>query len=257
MSNLKKTQADPNPWSGAQHCRFSLSAQQVDVWKVPVNDHSDIPELLKCLSRDEIDRANRFHRAVIGYRFIKRRAALRRLLAKYQGTDARAIHFEHNEFGKPFVVDRLAGRQIQFSSSSSENLALIAFTIQNDIGCDVENQNRKVEFLSLAKRYFHPEEAADIYSQNEPNQRAAFFHCWARKEAYVKALGKGLYLPLNSFRVNIAPNQPQLLWADPKVTDAANWTMRSLSPASDYVGALVTPIHVTQVCQFVLERTAE
>ena len=250
LSNSRRIQFEPERWFDQTLCEFSLTSNRVDVWRVPVGDHADISRLTTCLSDDEVERANRFHRDVIRFRFIKRRAALRHLLAKYQNTDAASIRFEHNEFGKPYVVDPSEGRKIQFSSSSSENLALIAFTMGDDIGCDVENCKRKVKFLSLANRFFHPDETADIHSQDERARRAAFFHCWARKEAYVKALGKGLFLPLNSFRVNTLPDKPQLIWADPKVTNAADWEMKAITPALDYVGALVVPANVTQICQF-------
>ena len=110
--------------------------------------------------------------------------------------------------------------------------------------------DRRVNLHDLSKRFFHPDECDEINAQPEDQQRKAFFNCWTRKEAYIKALGKGLYLPLDSFCVSVDDESPKLLWRDQSTEDQVAWQIDSFHPQKDYVVALFRPSDLTYVERF-------
>ena len=148
--------------------------------------------------------------------------------------DPRALVFVQNEFGKPSLID---DPSLHFSLSHTEDRAILAVSKTLIVGADIEHV-RVLDHLDLAKRYFHPNEAAAIESLRHPDeQRQAFFRTWTLKEAIVKALGKGLSIPLESFEVSIATSPPSLVLC-PEGAPLAWWL--HLVPG-DYCLALVAP----------------
>ena len=112
---------------------------------------------------------------------------------------------------------------------------MLAFSLGRDLGVDVELIRSDIASEEIASRYFAPREVAELQSLPPSARAEGFFLCWTRKEAYIKAVGDGLQISLASFRVSLVPSQPPCL----ESADSSRWTLRSLSPAPDYVGALV------------------
>jgi 4'-phosphopantetheinyl transferase len=223
-------------WLPCRECSWQIAATEVHLWRI---DPATVPAAaLTGLSSDEQARAAAFVRDSDRQRFVARRHALRQLLARYGQITPGQITFRLTRHGKPSALDAQDRRLAPFSLSSRDQLILIAFGT-SPLGVDVEHATRDVEINGLARRFFHPDEAAEITARDGPAHVASFFHCWARKEAYVKAVGRGLHLPLHQFRVSVAEDRAELLWRDPAIGDRVEWRVRPLLPRVDYVGALV------------------
>ncbi len=204
-------------------------------WSLDADDQSAAAADV-LLSNDEKARAGNFMSPRLRQRFAAGRARLRSLLGGHLGRDPRALVFVANEFGKP----RLAGEpSVHFSLSHSEGQALLAVSDTLEVGADVE-RIRVLEHRDLAKRYFHPNEVAAIERvSRHDDQLAAFFRTWTLKEAVVKALGKGLSIPLDTFEVSIAGSRPMLL-ANPEGAPPA-WWLYTMGPLDGYCRGLAVP----------------
>jgi 4'-phosphopantetheinyl transferase len=113
---------------------------------------------------------------------------------------------------------------------------------------DVEQIRAEVEIESLARRYFSPREVSELMALPLEERVVGFHHCWTRKEAYIKAQGLGLSLPLDSFDVSLG--EPAILRATrPNANEAARWSLRSLDVETDYAGALAVENGVSE-CRF-------
>ncbi len=162
------------------------------------------------LSEDEKARGLRFATVPLRHRFVAGRARLRSLLGEHLGLDPRALVFVQNAFGKPRLADHPS---VHFSLSHSGDQAVLAVSEQREIGIDIERV-RPLEHLDLARRYFHSNEVAAIESVKPPDEQLlAFFRIWTLKEAVVKAIGKGLSIPLDTFDVSIATSPPTMVVA--------------------------------------------
>jgi len=213
----------------------------VHVWRARLDlSPARLGELERVLSADERERAARFRRDVHRWRYTAGRGILRVLLARYLTVSPQEPRFAYGPHGRPELAEPLAGSGIRFNVSHSEDLALYAFAVGRDVGIDVEAIREDMETLPLAKRFFAPGEAAILASLPESIRAEAFFTCWTRKEAFIKARGDGLSLPLDEFEVTLSPGEPAMLrttrW-DP--ADAARWSMIELYPAPGFKAALV------------------
>lgn len=186
------------------------------------------------LSEEETARSRRLVTSRLRRRFVAGRARLRSLLAEHLGREPRALEFVHNEYGKPRLAQ---APSVHFSLSHSEDLALLAVSDTFEIGADIERV-RTIDHLDLARRYFHPNEVAAIErSPDADDQRLAFFQVWTLKEAVVKALGKGLSIPLDTFEVSIATSPP-VLALTPEGAPRSWWLHAT---TGDYCRALAVP----------------
>jgi 4'-phosphopantetheinyl transferase len=188
------------------------------------------------LSDDERARQRSFVSPELRRRFGATRAGLRTLLGWHLALEPRSLTFATNEFGKP----RLAGDgQVHFNLSHCEERAVLAIADTAEVGIDLERE-RPIEHVDLAKRYFHPNEVAAITaSRDEAEQRRAFFLVWTLKEAVVKALGRGLSTPLDSFEVAIRGASMPRLAVAPEGAPQTWWLHAAM--ADGYCCALAVP----------------
>ncbi|HWG46834.1 MAG TPA: 4'-phosphopantetheinyl transferase superfamily protein [Gemmataceae bacterium] len=234
----------PHPeWQSAQPPR--LTTDDVQVWRIPLDCGEDVLSRLHAsLADEERKRAARFHFEKDRRHFIAGRGAMRSLLAPYLQQRPEQVRFAYTIHGKPLLVGEAGAIDLRFNLTHSHGLALLAVTRGREIGVDVERIRDNLEGEKLAERFFSPREVAALRSLPPELRREAFFHCWTRKEAYIKAVGKGLTLPLDQFDVTLHPGEPAALMAtrhDPQ--DVGRWSMRSLTPAEGYVGALLVEGH--------------
>ncbi|MCY3872396.1 MAG: 4'-phosphopantetheinyl transferase superfamily protein [Gemmatimonadetes bacterium] len=214
-----------------------LQTDTAHVWAVDLERETfDGHILTETLSADEWMRADRFlfekHRA----HFVAARGCLRAILAKYMECKPGELAFFYGEHGKPALASPWDKSQLRFNLSHSAGLALIAVSLRFDIGVDVEHLSRKVGHMQdLAKRFFAPGEYKRLRALPREEQRRAFFHCWTRKEAYLKAVGTGLVQSLKNFEVSLG-RKAKLLWI--KKGNVGDWTLRHLEPAKGYVGSV-------------------
>jgi len=218
-------------------CSLELVGRLVHVWPIRTVASNDIIRWLeRVLAPDEKGRAARFRFDHLRHSFILARGALRILLGRYLNTPPASIQFKYGSKGKPTLA---APPLIEFNVSHSGGLAVFAFTARCEIGVDVEQIRPLPDMRNIADRFFCPEEAAELTSLTANEHEHAFFLCWTRKEAYVKAIGDGLSAPLNDVRVTVQPGQPaRFVHIAHDANDAKNWTLSDLDLAPNYAAAL-------------------
>jgi 4'-phosphopantetheinyl transferase len=216
---------------------------RVQIWQL---DLEPPPPRLKvldsALSADERRRADRFQQARHRDRFTAARGLLRFVLASHlPGVTANSLVFRYGEHGKPALDRPLHARSLGFSLSHSAAHGLLAVAWRHTLGADIEAQRRETEVDNLAQRFFSPGEAAALARIPDPNlRRAAFFRCWTRKEAYIKALGTGVFKGLDSFDVNFSAHEPAAVLTDRQHPEApARWSMTPLPAPPGFSAALV------------------
>jgi len=220
-----------------------LERDDVQVWRARVDlTRAELQNYFRVLTEDERARAVRFCFARDRAWFIATRGILRNLLARYRDCDPAELQFEYNAYGKPALRQNQDDAAIEFNVSHSHGLALYAITRARAVGIDLEWINPARAELAIAERFFSPREVACLRALPRAWQIPAFFDCWTRKEAFVKARGLGLSLPLNAFDVSLAPGEPAMLLhvnGDPRA--ARDWSLYALSPAPDFAAALAIP----------------
>ncbi len=188
------------------------------------------------LSRSELERAARFRFATLRDSFILTRGALRVLLGSYLNISPDSVRFQYGANEKPALSPE---KSIRFNVSHSADLAVFAFTLDCEIGVDVEHIRPVTDMASIAERFFCREEAAELLSLPDHQRRRAFFLCWTRKEAYIKALGNGLSEPLDNFRVTVDPDIPAaFIHVEHDPCAARRWTLQDLPVAPEYAAAV-------------------
>lgn len=184
-----------------------LLSDQIAVWRVHLDRQSDcVNSLAEMLSRDEKYRAERFHFEQDRNRFIVARATLRKVLSRYLKIDPSSLQFQYGRRGKP-ALDTKYASDISFNVTHSQDTALLAMQRKGDIGVDVEKIRNDFQVEDIARRFFSESEVQELLALPEAQQAEAFFLCWTRKEALIKALGEGLHLRLDSFGVSLRPNE--------------------------------------------------
>jgi 4'-phosphopantetheinyl transferase len=231
---VNKTNAQP-VWSPAK-ADLDLQPQQVDVWQARLDLPAQALERLHAsLSADEMQRAARFHFLTDRDRFIAAHGFLRAVLARYLHCQPDQLTFSMNPYGKP----ALQAHPLEFNLSHAGEVALIAVTRERRVGIDVERIRQEISSQSIARQYFSKSEVGELQRLSLAQREIAFFTCWTRKEAYIKAQGLGLSLPLASFDVSLTPNEPAVLRATrPNPWEAARWTLFSLEVDPGYAAAL-------------------
>jgi 4'-phosphopantetheinyl transferase len=225
---------------------LSLPRDAVHIWRAPLDGPaSHVQYLWSLLSADESQRAARFVFAKDRDHFVMARGLLRVLLGRYRQQTPQHLRFAYGPQGKPALAADAGGDELSFNVSHSHGLALYAFARGRDIGVDVERIRPDVAQEKIAERFFSSREVAVLRSLPLASQAEAFFACWTRKEAFIKARGDGLALPLHQFDVSLAPGAPAALlhtaW-DPH--ESAHWAMQDLAPASGYRAAVAVAGHV-------------
>jgi 4'-phosphopantetheinyl transferase len=196
------------------------------------------------LTADERARAERFYFQKHRERFIAGRGLLRHILSRYLGKEPDQLRFCYNSYGKPALTEETGAEGLCFNLSHSHGIALYALTHGREIGIDIEYFRPDVETEKLAERFFSPREAAVLRALPEHLRKEGFFNCWTRKEAYIKAEGEGMSIPLSAFDVSLTPGEPAALLRTQKhPQETACWSLQALNPAPSYAAALAVKGH--------------
>jgi 4'-phosphopantetheinyl transferase len=228
--------------------QLTLASDEVHVWRVFLGLPADVvTRLFDVLDEEEQRRARRFRFQQDRLHFVIAHAALRDILARYLQRPAPGLRFEQNDFGKPALTD--ADDWLQFNLSHSGDWALIAVATGMPVGVDVERMRADFGGEAIARRFFSPAEVTALMTL-PPEQRAdAFFLCWTRKEAFIKAVGMGVSFPLDGFAVSLHPHEPaRVLWVKDDPAAPERWTLQGLHPAAGYAAALAVPDTSRRVC---------
>ena len=207
VQNLLKCEA------GDAGAMLRLGPDEAHMWLIPA-DHPPLPieTLAGLLSPAETARANRFHFPLHRTRYIAAHGFLRLVLSTCGAGHAKVLNFEAGPQGKPFLVSPAGSAPwLYFNLSHSGGWALLAITAAGEIGADIEEIRAFDDFQSMARNTFSPPETANLLALSSDRQLDGFFACWARKEALIKADGRGLGVPLDHFEVNVDPDQPARL----------------------------------------------
>ena len=217
-----------------------LSSHEVHIWRAPLElPASCVQSLQHTLSSDELSRAASFYAEKDQRRFIVARGVLRAILSRYLDMEPRQFRFCYSSYGKPALVTASREEKLCFNLSHSCALVLYAVTCNREVGLDIEHMRANFAYEEIAERFFSPQENATLRALPAHLQHEAFFNCWTRKEAYIKAHGEGLSMPLDEFDVSLAPGEPAALLTtrrDPQ--EASRWSLRELAPGPGYVAAL-------------------
>jgi 4'-phosphopantetheinyl transferase len=219
---------------------LSIAQDEVHVWRTSLDVvPSSLDALTLILAPDELQRANRFHFYKGRLDFIAARGALRTILARYLRADARELRFEYGSHGKPKLAGDFGETTLRFNLAHAHRLALYAISRGREVGIDLEWVRPEFAGEQIAESSFSRGEVLALRSLPVEKQTEAFFNCWTRKEAYIKARGEGLSIPLDKFQVSLAPGQPaRLLTVDGDPDETARWTLSELIPGPGYVAAL-------------------
>jgi len=231
----------PGAWV-APAGRPALDADAVHVWRIALAvPDAEQADRVAVLSPDEAARAARFHFERDRRRWTAARGAVRAVLAGYTSLPAASLAFRVGPHGKPALDGPAARAGLAFNVSHSGDLALCAVTRTHAVGVDVEAIRRDFATDEVARRFFAPAEVAALGALPPGDRVEAFFACWTRKEAYIKARGTGISLGLDRFEVSLAPDRPAALLATHDEPAAAErWRLVALAPGEGYAGALVT-----------------
>ena len=226
-------------WSPAPK-DLRVADHEVHVWRAQLElPLSQVQQLRGILTDDELDRAKRFFFEIDRQRFIVARGTLRSILSRYLTITPGHLRFYYNQHGKPSLAPELSSTLLNFNLSHSGRMALFAITRNMEIGVDVERVRSDFEYEQIAKRFFSINEVAILRTIPTEQKLEAFYNCWTRKEAYIKAHGKGLSLPLDSFDVSFAPGEPpMLLSTKDEPQERSLWTLLGIKLGPGYVGAL-------------------
>jgi 4'-phosphopantetheinyl transferase len=233
-----------------------LPAGEVHIWTVNLDPPADRVEALgRSLSQDEWERANRFRFDRHRRQYVVGRGALRSLLADYLGTRPELVRFTYGPRGKPFLIpsplspalspvpgerEKEGGAgDLFFNLSNSDEMALVGFVRGREIGVDVEYLKPMPDCEQIAERFFSESERAVLRGIPKESKEEAFFNCWTRKEAYLKAVGEGLAAPLDSFDVTLAPGEPpRMLTLRGDAEAASRWWLEHFRISPEHIGAL-------------------
>lgn len=222
----------------------------IHLWQVALADTSlDEQSVSTTLTNAERKRADRFAFPHLTKRWLGGRLALRRVLGRYLQTDPRSIEFGLGVRGKPFVVEPNGmPSPLEFNMSDAGDFVTIAIANRQALGVDIEAIRAIDEADDIVERNFSTLER-DVYRRlPRDRKRIAFFTAWTRKEAYTKAVGLGLYLPLDSFSVVLDPEElPRLIEVDGSPAKAAEWTLREIAAPPGHLGALVVKGEVSKI----------
>ncbi|PYR24182.1 MAG: hypothetical protein DMF92_23165 [Acidobacteria bacterium] len=207
----------------------------VHVVRVRLDD--TLADPIELLDDEERVRAARFVFDRDRRRFINAHAWVRVALGRCVGRAPESLRFASGGRGKPRLVG--PGIDLRFNLSHAGERALIAITSGREVGVDIEKE-RPIEVFELARRFFSPPESSELQNIAASDQIPAFFRCWTRKEAFIKALGDGLAFPLDGFAVSLGNDgSSQLLRACSSAPDALQqWRVVSLPTEAGYVAAV-------------------
>ena len=230
-----------------------LSPAEAHIWiaRLPSAPPEDIATTL---SPEECARACGFRRSADRFRYVFAHAVLRDVLSRYLDCPPSDIRFAENPFGKPFLDEANGGRMLEFNLSHAGGLVLVGVCESGRVGIDVVEIRPMDDLSSIAESHYTPQECAFIFGQAQEDQLRAFLRCWTRKEAYVKALGKGLSIRLNSLETHIQPEPDRPSHVGAGLTDGALWQLTDLDVPEGYIAAVAAETGMHRVVYFEWRR---
>ncbi|WP_299102867.1 4'-phosphopantetheinyl transferase superfamily protein [uncultured Winogradskyella sp.] len=217
---------------------FNLEPNTVHIWSFDFNIEDEaVKKYFHLLSQDEQARANKFKFDKDRRCYVVSKGVLRTLSGKYLNRNAQDIMFSYGEFGKPKFEQNT---DLNFNVSHSGDLATIGFVTNHTIGIDIEKIKNDFDTFEIASNFFSKKEIADLQLISKPEQYIAFYRCWTRKEALIKAIGSGLSFPLDSFSVTLdhdfIAEMQETHWDK---SEKKEWNFHTFKPRAEYIAAVI------------------
>lgn len=233
---------------------MNLATSEIHVWRIDLKIHEEAVQRFRgFLSLDEKERAARFFFEPERRRFTVARGAMREILSRYLEIEPQNVKFSYGSRGKPELSPDINTLELKFNLSHSFDLALLAVARRFRLGIDIEFVNRDLASEEIAARFLSGDEISALLALPHDQRVEAFLCCWTRKEAYVKALGGGLSVPLDSFSVAFDPGAAAtLVRVEPFPEEVARWSMYNIVAGPEYRAALVVEGHGHRLCFFKL-----
>lgn len=254
MSRLNWPRSDPETAARA------LGSDEVHLWSMDLAAPAwPADPAAHWLDTNERERAARFHFDMHRRRYVAAHVRMRAVLGAYVGASPETLRFEHEERGKPRLA-AAAGAEpapcgITFNLSHSEDQGLLAIARGVTLGADIEVQRHLHDLEALARSHFTARELGELHDLPEARRHDGFFAAWTRKEAYVKALGAGLSVPLDSFDVALHPDRPAALRSIDGSEDTARaWTLWAGRPTPESWAAVAICAPAARVRTFSLRQ---
>ncbi len=230
--------SEPGASLGSQLAAISrLEPGEVHLWMLHPEPNVDLAPWLRLLSPAEQQRAARFHFPHLTRNFIADHARLRLILGAYTQTAAGDLTFSENAYGKPRLQNPAS--PVHFNLSHTAGLTLLALCLNSELGLDVEAIRPMDDWRDVARSHFSASENDALHRTAEADRQHAFFRCWTRKEAFLKASGEGLSRPLEAFSVSLDREAfPAFLSCAWDESETTRWSLVSLDPGPGFAGAL-------------------
>jgi 4'-phosphopantetheinyl transferase len=229
--------------------KLEIETNDIHVWRadLKINNHR-LHDHYQILSVEEKDRSARFKFQKDRDHFIAAHGILRVILSRYLHIDPDQLRFYTNDFGKPFLNQPTEPETLRFNMSHSNGLALYAVSHDREIGIDLEYLRPIDNAEQIAERFFSPREIEQWRTLPGHRQNEGFFHCWVRKEAYIKAIGKGLFQPLDQFDTSLSPDGPSTpLHSSKDPRKKIPWSLMDIHAHPDFAAALSVEGHDYQL----------
>lgn len=219
---------------------LSILATQVHVWRIWLDVSSaQYQQLYAKLSKLEKDLAERKHRNTQKRQYVAAHGRSREILSRYLHIQPEDIVLNLNAYGRPSLEPKHNPQGLTFNLSHSDTVALLAVSAGFSVGVDLEHTTREIDHEGIAKRFFSAREIDELLSVAESHHKNAFFTYWTLKEAYIKALGVGMALPLNQFEVSFLHGQDEIhVLESHEDMERKPWLLYQLEPMENYIGAL-------------------
>lgn len=233
---------DINTWDRAANC-MEIKANEVHLWFADdedIRDNDLLARYLALLNDEERAQQQRFHFERHRHQYLITRALVRSVLSLY--TDAvppEAWKFNKNTYNKPYIAHPQPPAALSFNLSHTEKMVALAVTQNGDIGVDVEYLPRENVGLDIAKRYFSETEFQELCALPADLQKRRFLDLWTLKEAYIKARGMGLAIPLDQFSYSFPrPGEIQISFSQNLHDNAGSWRLWQFKPGDTHIAAL-------------------
>lgn len=221
----------------------SIAPNEVHLWLANPSEFENSPSLQRlsaCLSREETARMMRYYFQKNRTEYLVGRAGIRHVLSTLTGVEPGTWKFQDGQWGRPELPAESPFSGFRFNLSHTDNLLALAFARDRDVGVDVEFTGREGQTVKIADRYFSLTEIEELHSLPEDQQVSRFYDYWTLKEAYIKARGMGLAIPLRKFSFVFLANELKFLRVDSDLgDDGATWQLHLSSPS---------PVHRLAMC---------
>jgi 4'-phosphopantetheinyl transferase len=232
-----------------------IEPREVHVWRAELRQAVHVIDGLRAtLDTEELSRANRFVFERHRLRYVAAHGMLRQLLSAYVGIAPDRIELGRARYGKPYLLGDGARSALRFNLAHSSDLMLVAIGVRRELGVDLEFIGRRRDVAGIARHFFSPNEVTTLTALPADERLAAFYRCWTRKEAYIKACGRGLKMRLDDFDVSLEPGVSRGLLRSALATDEPErWRFADLRAGPGFEAALAVEGHEWRLGTYEIE----